>query len=163
MQIYIAATLLFSTVIVKCEEGCTSDFTEFSNAVFSNHSNLYNLTNAFYEPNRRVPLSVEVQYRVRLINNTEYTLLYDPECPDEKWIWVDSPIFLLMDPGFFNMMALYTLHYNLVWKSPLVVLYIPKPCNDSLVPFLGQTTAIVSWPYYRDACLTYLYIVSMCQ
>ena len=146
MLVYLAVNLFFySIVLVKCEEGCTSDLTGFTNAVFSNHSNLNNLTNVFYEPNRRVPLSVEVQYRVRLPNNTDYVPLHDPECPDEKWIWVDTPIFLLVEPAVFNMMALYTLHYYYVWNSPLVVLHIPKPCNDSLELFLKQTTAIVSW------------------
>ena len=156
MQVYMVGSLvLYAIAIVQCEDGCTSDFTEFTNAVFSNHSNLYNLTNAFYEPNRRVPLSVEVQYRVRLANNTDYVPLHDPECPDEKWIWVDTPLFLFMDPAVFNMMALYTLQANLTWKSPLVVLYIPKPCNDTLKPFLQQTTATVS---HNINDIPYIYI-----
>ena len=145
MWVYVALSLvLHSIVLANGEEVCTSDFIEFANAVFSNHSNLYNLTNAFYKPNEREPLSVEVQYRVRLANNTDYVPLYNPECPDEKWIWVDTPIFLLVNPAVFNMMTLYTLHYRLIWKSPVVVLYIPKPCNHSIELFLQHITTTVS-------------------
>ena len=67
MQVYMVGSLvLYAIAIVQCEEGCSSDFTEFTQAVFSNHSTFTTLPMLSTDryPNERVPLFVEVQYRV---------------------------------------------------------------------------------------------------
>lgn len=129
-------------------EECLTSFSEFERlAIHDNSENKVALSSAFYRTNSPFPLSVRIIYRTNS-SNGEYIVSTDPSCAPEKevWLWVPSPIYILVHPTKLNLYALYTLNYFMDWTPQSTTIYVPKICNIShnRFNFLNDLTMKVS-------------------
>ena len=127
---------------------CISKYPVFEEAAITNNSdNTYALFSTLYPPNQPLPYSIAILYQVHLTNGTMKTLSSDPKCPSELWLWTYSPVFMLFEPNLLNKMTYYALNNFQSWKSPTVMLTVPKPCPNVTFKFLNEMTMAVSWPH----------------
>jgi len=132
---------------------CASTYYQFEEAAITNNSeNSYKLFSTLYKPNQPLPYSVTVLYQVRLPNGTTQRISSDPNCPSELWMWTYSPVFLMAEPSLFNRFTAYTMNYFGRWKSPIVTLTVPLPCEASTFDFLTKMTMCVSWEHAYTVC-----------
>lgn len=130
-------------------EGCLTSFSEFERlAIRDNSENRAALSKAFYKTNSPFPLSVRIIYRTNSSNGESNIVSTDPSCaPEEEvWLWVPSPIYILVHPTKLNLYALYTLNYFMDWTPESSTIYVPKICNISHnhFNFLNDLTMMVS-------------------
>ena len=128
------------------ETKCVSDFLEFEQKTFINHTaNRYRLYKTFYPPNGHLPFSVDVSYQSVLSNGTKVIILTHSDGHVNKhWIWFSSPVFLLCKPLYLNRLIMYVLNYFKDCESPYVEIMVPYPCPNVTLEFLLQITTSVS-------------------
>ena len=128
---------------------CTNSYSEFeSTSVASNISGndlRRQLRKVFYSPNQHLPYSVVVTYQLVFANGTRLNLSSDEGCSSEIWVWMSSPVFLLIDITYLNRGLLFTLNYFREWNPPHVVITTTTvPCHAYMKDFLTEMTASVS-------------------
>ena len=125
---------------------CVDDYLEFEEQTFGNNSeNRLKLYQAFYPPNDHLPYSVVVTYQAVLPNGTRVNISTEPSCPDRQvWLWLSSPILLIIDPTELNRLALYTLNHFTEWVPPHLTITTPLPCSAKAEEFLTLMTTSVS-------------------
>ena len=130
--------LLALVLVSSADEGvqtpaCVTSFSAFEKAVLSDGANVEALVKAFYKANHPFPLSVEVVYHVNSSNETDTTISTNPHCSmrEEFWLWVPSPVFILIEPTQLNVYALYTLNYFDNIHPSKVNISVPTICNTS--------------------------------
>ena len=126
---------------------CVTSFSAFEKAVLADDGNVEALIKAFYVANHPLPLSVEMFYHVNSSNGTD-TISTDHSCHPRKevWLWVPSPMFILIEPAKLNIYALYTLNYFRTSNPRKVHISVPNVCNIGLhqYNFLNDFTMRVS-------------------
>ena len=128
---------------------CTDSYAEFESASVGSNISGANLRNqlyeAFFTPNQHLPYSVIVSYQLVLANGTRLNLSSDPDCSSELWVWVSSPVFLIVDTTYTNRFLLFALNYFNEWKPPHVTITTTvAPCPARTGGFLSEMTALVS-------------------
>ena len=125
---------------------CVDYYLDFEAHTFGNNSeNRLKLYQAFYPPNDHLPYSVVVTYQAVLPNGTRVNISTDSSCPDRQvWLWVSSPILLIMNPTDVNRLALYTLNHFTEWVPPHLTIATPLPCSAKVEEFLTLMTTSVS-------------------
>ena len=136
------STLTFSVD----SSSCVDNYLDFEEQTFVNNSeNRLKLYEAFYPPNDHLPYSVVVTYQALLPNGTRVNISTNPICPDRQvWLWLSSPVLLLMDPTELNRIALYTLNHFIDWVPPHLIITTPLPCSTKTEGFLTLMTSSVS-------------------
>ena len=136
------STLMFSVD----SSSCVDNYLDFEEQTFGNSSeNRLKLYEAFYPPNRHLPYSVVVTYQAVLPNGTGVNISTDSYCLDRHvWLWLSSPILLLVEPTELNRVALYTLNHFTNWVPPHLIITTPLPCSDKTERFLTLMTSSVS-------------------
>ena len=125
---------------------CVSGYHEFEEAAITNNpGNVHSLFSTFYSPNRPLPFSVVILYQVQFPNGTTQQVSSGTGCSSELWMWTYSPVFLWVEPSILNKMTLYALNGHEDWKSPMVTLTVPLPCQNVSYSFLNEMTMTVSW------------------
>ena len=142
----VAVLLLFTA---NAEGSCVSSFAEFERvAIHGNVANREEIHRSFFGVNQRFPLSVQVIYHVNSSNGTDTIISTDPNCPPgkEMWLWVPSPIFLLLEPTKLNEYALRTMNYFAKWNPQIAKVYVPEICDSGNTQFniLNEMTSRVS-------------------
>ena len=125
--------ILLRNHIAEFEE-CLTSFSEFERlAIRDNSENKAALSKAFYRTNSPFPLSVRIIYRTNSSIGECNIVSTDPSCAPEKevWLWVPSPIYILVHPTKLNLYALYTLNYFMEWTPESTITYVPNICNIS--------------------------------
>ena len=125
---------------------CVDDYLNFEEQTYGNNSeNRLKLYQAFYPPNDHLPYSVVVSYQAVLPNGTRVNISTEPSCPDQQvWLWLSSPILLVIDPTELNRVALYTLNHFNEWVPPHLTITTPLPCSAKAEEFLTLMTTSVS-------------------
>ena len=132
---------------------CTGSYAEFESASVGSNisgSNLRNqLYDVFFAPNQHLPYSVIVSYQLVLANGTRLNLSSDQDCNTELWLWVSSPVFLVVtESALVNRHLLFTLNYFTEWTPPHVTITTTNaPCPDHMRDFLSKMTALVGLNY----------------
>ena len=139
---------------------CVSTFHEFEKTTIKeNPANVEALVTAFYAANMPVPLSVHVVYHINSSNGTDSVISTDSNCHPgkEMWLWLPSPVFMLVEPTKLNLCALYTLNYFSHWTPRQVHIYVPNICNIShnRFNFLSDLTSRVSTQVSIHIMLTF--------
>ena len=150
--IQVCLLLLASTDGSTAQEGlrCTDSYIEFEGASVGSNISGTSIRNrlyeAFYAPNQHLPYSVIVAYQLLLVNGTRLKLSSDQTCNTELWMWLSSPVFLLVESTTLNRYLLFTLNYLEDWQPPKVTITTTiAPCSDKIRDFLSQMTASVSY------------------
>ena len=153
--------LQLSTLTFSADSSsCVNNYLDFEEQTFGNNSeNRLKLYEAFYPPNDHLPYSVVVTYQAVLPNGTRVNISTDPTCPDRQvWLWLSSPILLLVEPTRLNRVVLFTLNYFTEWVPPHLIITTPPPCSTKAEGFLMLMTSSVS-----AAENSLLIVVSKCQ
>ena len=130
------------------EGSCVSTFAEFESiAIYDNVENQEEIYWSFYGVNQPFPLSVQVIYHVNFSNGTDTIISTDPNCPPGKelWLWVPSPIFIILEPTKLNEYALRTMDYFNRWTPSQAHIKVPEICNisNNQFNFLNKMTSKV--------------------
>ena len=117
----------------------------FSNST-NNRPRLYKI---FYQPNGRLPYSVKVTYQTVLPNGTRYNITTkgpSKKCITFHWVWLSSPLFILVGPvpHSFNFLTFSILNYFRPSPTPTVIIQVPQPCTNDTQYFLTLMTSLVS-------------------
>ena len=148
---------------------CTHSYAQFESAsVGSNQSNVSGrdirnqLYKVFYAPNKHLPYSVFVTYQLVLANGTRVNLSSDPDCSTELWVWLSSPVFLVLDSTDLNRLLLFTLNYFVDWNPPHVTITTATaPCPENTRNFLNEMTASVGSVKRCQLIVANNYLVSL--
>ena len=139
--------LKLSTLTVSVNiNNCVDNYLDFEEQTFGNNSvNRLKLYEAFYPPNDHLPYSVVVTYQAVLPNGTRVNISTDFTCPGHKvWLWLSSPILLVIEPIGLNRFALYTLNHFTELVPPHLIITTPLPCSAKIEKFLTLMTSSVS-------------------
>ena len=144
---------------------CVSVYHEFEEAAITNNpENVHSLFSTFYSPNHPLPFSVVILYQVQFPNGTTQQVSSGTGCSSELWMWTYSPVFLWVEPSILNKMTLYALNGHEDWKSPMVTLTVPLPCQNVSYSFLNEMTMTVSWSniaiYTHSDPITHFYCMT---
>ena len=142
---------------------CADSYAEFESASVGSNISGANLKNqlyeAFFAPNQHLPYSVIVSYQLVLANGTRLNLSSDQDCSSELWLWLSSPVFLVLtDSTLLNRYLLFTLNYFSEWTPPHVTITTTiAPCSDHMADILSEMTASVGLIYihYLKAVIHY--------
>ena len=128
------------------DSSCVDDYLDFEEQTFGNNSeNRLKLYRAFYPPNDHLPYSVIVSYQAVLPNGTRVNLSTDPNCTNgQVWVWLSSPVLLIISPMELNRLVLYTLNHFTEWVPPHLTITTPLPCSAKAEEFLTLMTTSVS-------------------
>ena len=145
--------ILFCAItVLLCVEGtgqgtppnCISNFFEFEKYLKNNSQVQNKLHRIFNPPNQHLPYSVEVLYQTSDENGSLTAVSTESDCSRQVWMWLSSPMFVLMLPEHINRLSLYTLNYFASWKAKRTKITIATPCPDVEEELLFQVTAQVS-------------------
>ena len=134
-------------------DDCVSDFILLQDLVFYNNSkNRFNILETFAPVNSDLPLAVFVTYHENSTSDgtNEITpgVHFDQvDCAkvtvpvgDTVWLWVRSPVFLMVRPHILNWLSLRTLSHFVDWRWSQITLEIPKVCKSVRERHLGMLT-----------------------
>ena len=135
------------------EDYCVDDFILLQEQVFHNNSqNRFKILETFAPVNRDLPLAVFVTYHENSTNdgtneNTRGVHFDQVDCAevtvpagDVVWLWVRSPVFLMVRPHILNWLSLRTLSHFDKWRWEQIKLEIPKVCEKVRERFLEMLT-----------------------
>ena len=145
--VFFVLLIQLSTLTISDDSSsCVGSYLDFEEQTFGNNSeNRLKLYEAFYPPNDHLPYSVVVTYQAVLPNGTRVNISTDPTCPDKQvWLWLSSPILLMLEPTQLNRLVLYTLNYFTEWVPPHLLITIPIPCSSKTEGFFALMTPSVS-------------------
>ena len=138
-------------------DDCISDFILLQELVFYNNSqNRFKILKTFAPVNNDLPLAVLVTYHENSTSNgtnenTPGAHFDQVDCAkvtvpagDTVWLWVRSPVFLMVRPHILNWLSLRTLSHFDNWKWSQIKLEIPKICESFQNEYLGMLTKEVS-------------------
>ena len=138
-------------------DDCVSDFILLQDLVFNNNSqNRFKILKTFAPVNRNLPLAVFVTYHENSTNNgtnenTPGVHFDQVDCAevtvpagDMVWLWVRSPVFLMVRPHILNWLSLRTLSHFDNWRWLQIKLEIPKICENVQKEYLEMLTKQVS-------------------
>ena len=142
----------------KGGDDCVSDFILLQEQVFTNNSkNRFKILKTFAPVNRDLPLAVFVTYHENSTSNsTDHEItpgvhFNQVDCAkvtvpagDMVWLWVRSPVFLMVRPHILNWLSLRTLSHFDNWRWSQIKLEIPKICESVQKEYLGMLTKQVS-------------------
>ena len=145
--------ILFCAItVLLCVEGtgqgtptnCVSNFFEFEKYLKNNSQVQNKLQEIFNPPNQHLPYSVEVVYQTSNGNGSLTAVSTEPDCSEQVWMWLSSPMFIYAPPEFINHLSLYTLNYFSPWEAEEIHIPVARPCPDVKEKLLFQVTAQVS-------------------
>ena len=139
-------------------DDCVSDFILLQEQVLDiNSKNRFNILKTFAPVNRDLPLAVFVTYHENSTSNsTDHEITpgvhFDQvDCAEVTvpagntvWLWVRSPVFLVVRPHILNWLSLRTLSHFDNWRWSQIKLEIPKVCKNVQKEYLGMLTKQVS-------------------
>ena len=139
-------------------DDCVADFILLQDQVLNNNSqNRFKILETFAPVNNDLPLAVFVTYHENSTNNsTDHEITpgvhFDQvDCAevtvpagDMVWLWVRSPVFLMVRPHILNWLSLRTLSHFDNWRWSQIKLEIPKLCENVQQEYLGMLTKQVS-------------------
>ena len=144
--------LFCATTVLLCVEGtghgtptnCVSNFFEFEKYLKNNSQVQNELHRIFNPPNQHLPYSVEVIYQISHGNGLLTAVSTEPDCSEQVWVWLSSPMFVFILPKHINRLSLYTLNYFRKWEAERINITIARPCPEAEKELLSQVTAQVS-------------------
>ena len=144
--------LFCATTVLLCVAGtghrtppnCVSNFFEFEKHLKNNSQVQNELHGIFNPPNQHPPYSVEVSYQTPDGNGSLTAVSTEPDCSEQVWVWLSSPMFVLVLPKHINRLSLYTLNYFSPWEAEEINITVARPCPDAKEKLLFYVTAQVS-------------------
>ena len=146
LGVFVLLLQLLTLILSVSSSSCVDNYLDFEEQTFGNNSeNRLKLYKAFYPPNDHLPYSVEVTYQAVFPNGTTDNISTNPSCPDEqRWLWLSSPMLLMVEPTELNQLAVFTLNHFSDWNPPRLVITTPLPCRSKAEGFLTLMTSSVS-------------------
>ena len=134
-------------------DDCVDDFILLQEQVFHNNTkNRFKILETFAPVNRDLPLAVFVTYHENSTSDgtnedTRGVHFDQVDCAevtvptgDMVWLWVRSPVFLMVRPHILNWISLRTLSHFDKWRWKQIKLEIPIICENVRERFLEMLT-----------------------
>ena len=135
------------------QNNCISDFILLQQqALYCSKKNRFEILRVFRPINKDHPLAVFIAYKEIFTNSSSQKPLRLPNRQDDRcanvtveeggmvWVWIRTPIFLMVRPHILNWLSLRTLFLFHEWEWQQIELEIPRVCEDVRDDYLAMLT-----------------------